>query len=115
MRALLAVALIVGGAVVLPVAADARRAVRSVSESGMHPRYYRHHDYRPRYRPRTYYQQPGYYYRQPGQYERPPSYYSSEQAACEARAQAEDPAGIYAGYPCWARSAFGRGSSGGRR
>jgi len=31
-----------------------------------------------------------------------------EDAVCERRALADDPAGIYAGYPCWARSAFSR-------
>jgi hypothetical protein len=45
---------------------------------------------------------PPYYYRQP-----------SAQEVCEERARAEDPTGNYAGYPCWAREAFGRGSQGG--
>jgi hypothetical protein len=41
--------------------------------------------------------------------------YSREQVECE-RARHEDPAGVYKGYPCWAREAFGRGSnSGGTR
>lgn len=31
---------------------------------------------------------------------------------CERRARAEDPTGRYAGFPCWAREAFGRGGSG---
>jgi hypothetical protein len=31
---------------------------------------------------------------------------------CERRARAEDPTGQFAGYPCWAREAFGRGRSG---
>lgn len=50
----------------------------------------------------------------------PPSYYAPppaalrEQQVCEERAQAADPSGLYAGYPCWAREAFGRGGSGGR-
>lgn len=30
------------------------------------------------------------------------------------RAQSEDPAGNYAGYPCWARAAFGPRRTGGR-
>jgi hypothetical protein len=34
-------------------------------------------------------------------------------SACEERARHEDPTGVYAGYPCWAREAFGRGSRGG--
>jgi hypothetical protein len=37
-----------------------------------------------------------------------------EQALCEERAQNEDPAGQFKGYPCWAREIFGRGQ-GGRR
>ena len=47
-----------------------------------------------------------------------PSYYSaapsgiSPREVCEQRAFAEDPTGRYAGYPCWARETFGRGSSG---
>jgi hypothetical protein len=30
-------------------------------------------------------------------------------AACERRARADDPNGLFAGFPCWARSAFGQG------
>jgi hypothetical protein len=41
-------------------------------------------------------------------------YYASPRAVCEERARAEDPTGLYAGFPCWAREAFGRGSQGGR-
>ena len=41
--------------------------------------------------------------------------FSREQVECE-RARHEDPAGVYQGFPCWAREAFGRGSnSGGTR
>jgi hypothetical protein len=41
--------------------------------------------------------------------------FSRQQVECE-RARHEDPAGVYRGYPCWAREAFGRGSnSGGTR
>jgi hypothetical protein len=36
--------------------------------------------------------------------------YSREQVECE-RARHEDPSGVYAGYPCWAREAFGSGSN----
>jgi hypothetical protein len=36
--------------------------------------------------------------------------YSREQVECE-RARHEDPAGVYAGYPCWAREAFSAGSN----
>jgi hypothetical protein len=71
-----------------------------------------------------YYQPPsyhGYYYQPPGYYRQPrgygygpPSGYSWERQVCEERAQAADPTGLYAGYPCWAREAFGR-SPGGRR
>ena len=32
-----------------------------------------------------------------------------DQRACEERAEHEDRAGSYAGMPCWAREAFGRG------
>ena len=39
----------------------------------------------------------------------PPSY-SRERAVCEERAQAADRSGLFAGYPCWAREAFGRQS-----
>jgi hypothetical protein len=28
---------------------------------------------------------------------------------CQARARADDPDGAFAGFPCWARSAFGQG------
>jgi len=38
----------------------------------------------------------------------PPSSNPSEQALCEERAQNSDPAGRYAGYPCWAREVFSR-------
>jgi hypothetical protein len=38
--------------------------------------------------------------------------YSREQVECE-RARHEDPAGVYQGFPCWAREAFGRGSNSG--
>ena len=41
-----------------------------------------------------------------------PRTYSREEVECE-RAQHEDPTGLYAGYPCWAREAFGRGKNGG--
>jgi hypothetical protein len=43
-------------------------------------------------------------------------YYTSprEQAVCEERARHEDPSGAYAGYPCWAREAFGKGNNNGR-
>lgn len=105
MRAVLAAVVIVSSSVALPGAADARKGIRSGHTYGAHTRYYQPRSY--------YYGQPG-YDRQPGYAYRQPNAYSSEQAACEARAQAEDPAGIYAGYPCWARSTFGRGS-GGRR
>jgi len=45
----------------------------------------------------------------------PPYYYNPKvESECERRARAEDPAGQYAAYPCWARETFGRGSSGGR-
>jgi hypothetical protein len=51
---------------------------------------------------------------QKGYYTAPPRYLS-ERAVCEARAQHADPSGQYAGYPCWAREAFSRGRTGGRR
>ena len=95
MRILLAIAVILAGSLALPGPADARKGVRG---HGYHPRYYQPRYYQPRY-----YQPPSYYYA-------PPRTYSREQAICEENAQAEDPAGVYAGYPCWARSAFGRGS-----
>ncbi|HEY7552040.1 MAG TPA: hypothetical protein VH913_21255 [Hyphomicrobiaceae bacterium] len=109
MRALLATAMILGGAVALAGAADARKNARGGPAYGAHHGYYQPRYYRPRYyQPRYYYRQPGYGYGQRG-------YYSSEQAECERRARAEDPAGVYAGYPCWAREAFGRSGGGSRR
>jgi hypothetical protein len=53
---------------------------------------------------------PSYYYAPPAYYAPPRAF--SEQQVCEERAQAADPSGQYAGYPCWAREAFGRGGSG---
>lgn len=41
------------------------------------------------------------------------SYYRGGHSACEERARHEDPTGRYAGFPCWAREAFGRGTQGG--
>jgi hypothetical protein len=109
MRALLAASVVLAGAVALPAVSEARKDVRRGPAYGAHQRYDQPRYYRPRYyQPRYYRPQPGYAYRQPG-------YYSSEQAECERRARAEDPAGVYAGYPCWARSAFGRSGGGGRR
>lgn len=82
----------VAGSALLSTSADARKRQRYAQ-----PRYYQ-----PKY-----YNPPGYY--------RAPRGYSRERQLCEERAQAEDPTGLYAGYPCWARESFGRGSSGGRR
>jgi hypothetical protein len=62
---------------------------------------------------------PSYYYPPPAYYV-PPSYNApspnalNERLVCEERARAADPSGQYAGYPCWAREAFGRGGAGGR-
>ena len=39
----------------------------------------------------------------------------SAEAVCEERARAEDPSGAFAGYPCWAREAFAKGTHGGGR
>jgi hypothetical protein len=41
-------------------------------------------------------------------------YAPGAESECERRARAEDPTGLYAGYPCWARETFGRGQSSGR-
>jgi hypothetical protein len=41
--------------------------------------------------------------------------YPGGNAVCEANARHEDPSGVFAGYPCWAREAFGRGTQGGGR
>jgi len=38
----------------------------------------------------------------------PPSSNPRAQSLCEERAQNSDPAGRYAGYPCWARETFSR-------
>jgi hypothetical protein len=51
---------------------------------------------------------PMYYYTAPA-----PPPYARERAVCEERAQAADPTGLFAGYPCWAREAFSRGRIGG--
>ncbi|HEY1244045.1 MAG TPA: hypothetical protein VGF29_04355 [Hyphomicrobiaceae bacterium] len=119
MRALLAAAVILGGAVTLTGAADARKDVGGGPAHGAHQRYDQPRYYRPRYhQPRYYrprYHQPRYYYRAPGYAYGQRGYYSSEQAECERRARAEDPSGVYAGYPCWAREAFGRSGGGSRR
>jgi hypothetical protein len=40
--------------------------------------------------------------------------YSRQQVECE-RARHADPSGVYAGFPCWARDAFGSGKNGGTR
>jgi hypothetical protein len=53
-----------------------------------------------------------YDYAPPNAYAPPPAI--SQRQVCEERAQAADPTGLYAGYPCWAREAFGRGGAGGR-
>ena len=53
---------------------------------------------------------PSYYYAPPNYYAPPPAI--SQRQVCEERAQAADPTGLYAGYPCWAREAFGRGAGG---
>ena len=45
---------------------------------------------------------------QPPYYFAPPSSNLREQSLCEERAQNSDPAGRYAGYPCWAREVFSR-------
>ena len=53
-------------------------------------------------------------------FKRSPTYYyyavppRRADSVCEERARAEDPTGQFAGHPCWAREAFGRGRSGGR-
>jgi hypothetical protein len=101
MRALLAIALIVlGSAVALPDPADARQRARQANP----PAY----SYRaPRAYPAPRYRGPRYYYGPPA-YAPPPYAYRREQSECERRARAEDPSGLYAGYPCWARSTFGR-------
>jgi hypothetical protein len=90
---LIATATVLAGAVALSTDADARKRQRS-------------------YQPRAY--QP-YYYRPPASYDRAPRGLSWERLVCEERAQAADPTGLYAGYPCWAREAFGRSPGGGRR
>jgi hypothetical protein len=92
LAALLAVVSALAGSVALSAAAEARKKQRYYQ-----PRYYQPYYYQP---PRRYYQQP--------------RGYSWEQLICEERAQAADPTGQFAGYPCWAREAFGR-SPGGRR
>lgn len=50
-----------------------------------------------------------YYY---APYANPYGYAPRGESECQRRARAEDPTGLYAGYPCWARESFGRGQSG---
>lgn len=83
------------GALALVGPAEARKSYRYYQ-----PGPYQPYSYQPRYRPRGY----GY---------QAPRGYSYERQVCEERAQAADPSGLYAGYPCWAREAFGR-TPGGR-
>jgi hypothetical protein len=45
---------------------------------------------------------------QPQYYYVPPSSTLKDQTACGERADNADPAGSYAGYPCWARETFSR-------
>jgi hypothetical protein len=45
----------------------------------------------------------------------PKSYSYRQYSVCHERARHEDPTGVYAGYPCWAREALGRGTQGGGR
>ena len=100
MRTLLAIAIVLAATSALPVDADARRSAyrpRPPAYAVPPPRYYQ-----PRY---SY--GPGYSYG-------PPRRYFGGESDCERRARAEDPSGIYAGYPCWARSTFGRTPGGGR-
>jgi hypothetical protein len=94
--ALLAAATVLAGAVALATTAEARKQ----------PRYYQPRAYQPYYNP------PPRYYRPPRAY-RAPRAYSWERMVCEENAQAADPTGLYAGYPCWARETFGR-TPGGR-
>ncbi len=56
---------------------------------------------------------PSYYYAPPS-YNAPQSSALRDRIVCEERAQAADPSGQFAGYPCWARETFGRGQQGGR-
>jgi hypothetical protein len=84
-------------------------ALAATAEARKRQRYYEPRGYQG-----YYYQPPGYSYRQPRGYGYgPPRGPSWEQQVCEERAQAADPTGLYAGYPCWAREAFGR-TPGGR-
>jgi hypothetical protein len=92
LASLLAVTAVLAAPLALAAAAEARKKQRYDQ-----PRSYQGYTYQPR----------GYSYRQPGG----PGW---ERLVCEERAQAADPTGLYAGYPCWAREAFGR-SPGGRR
>ena len=84
MRTLLAIALFTGGIVALLTPADSADAAKKRS---VKPRTQTTHTAQPRT-------------------------YSREEVECE-RAQHEDPAGFYAGYPCWAREALGSGQNGG--
>jgi hypothetical protein len=79
MRTLLAIALVTGGIFALQTPADSADAAKK--------RVAKPRPYSSAARPRT---------------------YSREDVECE-RARHEDPSGIYAGYPCWARGAFGPG------
>jgi len=96
MRTLLATLIVLGGFLAATSAADAARAYRRAPAYGPGPSY----GYAPRNN----------YYGPRNSYGGPPAI--SQQQVCEERAQAADPTGLYAGYPCWAREAFGRGSGG---
>ena len=85
MRALLAFAIVTGGVLALSPAVGAD-TVRKYQRSGE--------------REQASY---GYAYS-------PYSRFTREQVECE-RARHEDPSGVYAGYPCWAREALGAGSN----
>jgi hypothetical protein len=85
MRMLLAVAIVMGGTLAVSSAEDGARKYRRSAE-------------------------PSYPYYSYG----PQSRFTREEIECE-RARHEDPSGRYAGYPCWAGEAFGRGTQGGGR
>jgi hypothetical protein len=90
MRTLLAIAIFAGGLLALDAPADAARKSKRTAKSPQSSQSSQN-DYRRR------------------------KTYRRADEACEARARHEDPTGRYAGFPCWAREAFGRGTQGGSR
>jgi hypothetical protein len=90
MRTLFAIALLAGGIVVLLASADPADAAKKTNATASAKK--------KSVKPRTQTTSNG----------QPRAAYAREEVECE-RARNEDPSGLYAGYPCWAREAMGSG------